>query len=94
MPLILSHGWPGSVLEYLELIDRLTDPLAHGGQAGDAVHAWDVAAGLGLPPALTPRLAGQLLPAVRAIAEPLRQFGAYAPALAPEAGDDALADPT
>ena len=36
LPLILSHGWPGSVLEYLELIDRLTDPLAHGGQAGDA----------------------------------------------------------
>ena len=36
LPVILSHGWPGSVLEYLELIDRLTDPLAHGGQAGDA----------------------------------------------------------
>ena len=57
-----------------------------------AVHAWDVAAALGLPPALTPRLAGQLLPAARAIVEPLRQFGAYAPALAPEAGDDALAE--
>jgi uncharacterized protein (TIGR03086 family) len=56
-----------------------------------AVHAWDVAAALGLPLAFTPRLAEQLTPAARAIAEPLRQFGAYAPALAPEAGDDALA---
>jgi uncharacterized protein (TIGR03086 family) len=56
-----------------------------------AVHAWDVAAALGLPLAFTPRLAEHLTPAARAIAEPLRQFGVYAPALVPEAGDDALA---
>lgn len=36
MPLILSHGWPGSVLEYLELVPALTDPPAHGGVAEDA----------------------------------------------------------
>ena len=36
LPVVLSHGWPGSVFEYLELIDRLTDPQAHGGDPGDA----------------------------------------------------------
>ncbi|MFC9256278.1 epoxide hydrolase family protein [Amycolatopsis thailandensis] len=37
-PLILTHGWPNSVFEYLDLIDRLTDPKAHGGDAADAFH--------------------------------------------------------
>jgi pimeloyl-ACP methyl ester carboxylesterase len=36
MPLLLAHGWPGSVLEFLDLIPRLTDPAAHGGDAADA----------------------------------------------------------
>jgi uncharacterized protein (TIGR03086 family) len=57
-----------------------------------AVHAWDVTAALGHPPALTARLAADLLPAARVIAEPLRQFGVYAPALAPQSGDDTLAE--
>jgi len=35
-PLLLSHGWPGSVLEFLKLIPLLTDPVAHGGDATDA----------------------------------------------------------
>ena len=35
-PLLLSHGWPGSVLEFLKLIPLLTDPAAHGGDASDA----------------------------------------------------------
>ena len=35
-PLLLSHGWPGSVLEFLKLIALLTDPAAHGGDAADA----------------------------------------------------------
>jgi microsomal epoxide hydrolase len=35
-PLLLSHGWPGSVLEFLKLIPLLTDPAAHGGDAADA----------------------------------------------------------
>jgi len=36
MPLILTHGWPGSFCEYLDLIPLLTDPQAHGGDPGDA----------------------------------------------------------
>jgi microsomal epoxide hydrolase len=35
-PLLLSHGWPGSILEFLKLIPLLTDPAAHGGDAKDA----------------------------------------------------------
>jgi uncharacterized protein (TIGR03086 family) len=57
-----------------------------------AVHAWDVTAALGHPPALTARLAADLLPAARVIVEPLRQFGVYAPALAPQSADDTLAE--
>jgi pimeloyl-ACP methyl ester carboxylesterase len=38
LPLIMTHGWPGSVLELLETIGPLTDPTAHGGDAGDAFH--------------------------------------------------------
>ncbi|MDH1440418.1 epoxide hydrolase [Pseudomonas sp. GD03722] len=38
MPLILSHGWPGSVIEFLKVIGPLTDPVAHGGDAADAFH--------------------------------------------------------
>jgi pimeloyl-ACP methyl ester carboxylesterase len=38
LPLILTHGWPGSVIELLETVGPLTDPTAHGGDAGDAFH--------------------------------------------------------
>jgi epoxide hydrolase len=38
LPIILTHGWPGSVIEFLEVIDPLTDPEAHGGRAEDAFH--------------------------------------------------------
>ena len=37
-PLMLLHGWPGSVVEFLDLIGPLTDPAAHGGTAADAFH--------------------------------------------------------
>ncbi len=37
-PLILTHGWPGSVVEFLNCIGPLTDPVAHGGRAEDAFH--------------------------------------------------------
>ncbi|MGB1439467.1 MAG: epoxide hydrolase family protein, partial [Luminiphilus sp.] len=37
-PLLLTHGWPGSVLEFRHLIDRLTQPTDWGGQAEDAFH--------------------------------------------------------
>jgi pimeloyl-ACP methyl ester carboxylesterase len=38
LPLIMTHGWPGSVIELLETIGPLTDPTAHGGRAEDAFH--------------------------------------------------------
>src|SRR6201987_1338186 len=36
LPLIMTHGWPGSVIELLEIVGPLTDPTAHGGRAEDA----------------------------------------------------------
>src|SRR4029079_18738566 len=36
LPLIMTHGWPGSVVELLETVAPLTDPTAHGGSAADA----------------------------------------------------------
>jgi len=38
LPLIMTHGWPGSVIELLNVVDPLTDPTAHGGRAEDAFH--------------------------------------------------------
>ena len=38
LPLLLTHGWPGSVVEFLDVIGPLTDPEAHGGSAADAFH--------------------------------------------------------
>jgi pimeloyl-ACP methyl ester carboxylesterase len=38
LPLIVNHGWPGSIIEQLKLIDPLTDPTAHGANAADAFH--------------------------------------------------------
>jgi len=36
LPVIITHGWPGSVIEQLKIVGPLTDPTAHGGSAGDA----------------------------------------------------------
>ena len=38
LPLLLTHGWPGSVVEFLDVIGPLVDPVAHGGDAADAFH--------------------------------------------------------
>lgn len=38
LPLVMTHGWPGSVLEFLKVVGPLTDPPAHGGDARDAFH--------------------------------------------------------
>src|SRR3546814_4408941 len=38
MPLLMTHGWPGSIIELLKVIDPLTNPTAHGGSADDAFH--------------------------------------------------------
>ena len=37
-PLVMTHGWPGSVIEFMKVIGPLTDPVAHGGKAEDAFH--------------------------------------------------------
>ena len=37
-PLIITHGWPGSIVEFAKIIGPLTDPTAHGGRAEDAFH--------------------------------------------------------
>ncbi len=37
-PMVLTHGWPGSFVEFLDVIGPLTDPVAHGGEAADAFH--------------------------------------------------------
>lgn len=38
LPLVLTHGWPGSVLEFRHIIDKLVDPKSHGGSSDDAFH--------------------------------------------------------
>jgi epoxide hydrolase len=38
VPLVLTHGWPGSIVEFLDLLGPLTDPRAHGGDPADAFH--------------------------------------------------------
>ncbi|MEV6294155.1 epoxide hydrolase family protein [Streptomyces sp. NPDC051896] len=37
-PLVITHGWPGSIAEFLDVVGPLTDPAAHGGDAADAFH--------------------------------------------------------
>ncbi|MDX1384761.1 MAG: epoxide hydrolase, partial [Thermoanaerobaculia bacterium] len=37
-PLVMTHGWPGSIVEFLKVLEPLTDPVAHGGEASDAFH--------------------------------------------------------
>ncbi|MFC4120135.1 TIGR03086 family metal-binding protein [Nonomuraea zeae] len=55
------------------------------------VHAWDIAVATGRPSPLTPEMARPLLQVAREIVEPLRAWGAYAPAVEPVAGDDDVA---
>src|SRR3954465_304790 len=38
LPLVVCHGWPGSFIEQMKIVDLLTDPTAHGGSASDAFH--------------------------------------------------------
>ena len=38
LPLVMTHGWPGSIVEFHKIIEPLTDPTAHGGEAADAFH--------------------------------------------------------
>jgi uncharacterized protein (TIGR03086 family) len=71
---------------------KLDAPVGAGACALDAaVHAWDIAVATGQPSPLTPAMAAELHDVARKIVEPLRAFGAYAPALAPQPGDDEVA---
>jgi Epoxide hydrolase N terminus len=47
LPLIVTHGWPGSIVEQMKIVDPLSNPTAHGGSASDAFHLVD-----GTPPTL------------------------------------------
>src|SRR5262249_25078050 len=38
LPLIITHGWPGSFVEFLKIVDLLTEPERHGGASADALH--------------------------------------------------------
>jgi epoxide hydrolase len=38
LPILITHGWPGSVIEFFKIVDPLTNPTAHGGKAEDAFH--------------------------------------------------------
>jgi epoxide hydrolase len=38
LPVVITHGWPGSIIEFLKVIGPLTDPTAHGGEAADSFH--------------------------------------------------------
>ena len=52
LPLIVTHGWPGSIIEQLKIIEPLTNPTAHGGERGGRLRRGD-------PVAAGPRLLGQ-----------------------------------
>jgi uncharacterized protein (TIGR03086 family) len=79
----------------------LPTPLPQGAMAADAAaaaaaldiaaHAWDIAVATGQPSPLPAELAAQLMPVATGIVEPLRAYGVYAAALAPDPGDDAAA---
>ena len=72
--------------------NKLSARVGAGACALDAaVHAWDIAAATGQPSPLTPELSTELLEIARQLVEPLRQYGAYAPELAPQPTDDAEA---
>ncbi|WP_113702212.1 TIGR03086 family metal-binding protein [Nonomuraea lactucae] len=72
--------------------NKMAPSLGAGACALDAaVHAWDIAVATGQPSPLTQESARELLDVARQIVEPLRAYGAYAAALAPQAGDDDVA---
>ena len=87
LPLIVNHGWPGSIIEQLKIIDRLTDPTAHGGERSGRVPCGDpVDAGLRVlrqadehrlgPRAHGPRLGGaDEAPRLQPLRRPGRRLG-------------------
>ena len=71
LPLVLSHGWPGSIAEFLDVAGPLSDPRAHGGDPADAFHVvMPSLPGFGFSgPAPTTR-SGYVAPIQREMAEP------------------------
>ncbi len=66
-PIIITHGWPGSVVEFLKVIEPLTDPEAHGGTAADAFHVVSASLpGFGFsPPATSPGMGPKRIAALQ-----------------------------
>jgi microsomal epoxide hydrolase len=76
-PLLLSHGWPGSILEFMKLIPLLTDPVAHGGRAEDA-YTVVVPSLPGYTLSFTPNQARKALPEIGAMFDTLMGRLGYA----------------
>jgi pimeloyl-ACP methyl ester carboxylesterase len=75
LPLVMTHGWPGSVIELLETVGPLTDPTAHGGSSEDAFHlVLPSLPGYGLSGAPT-EIGWDLARTARAWAELMRRLG-------------------
>ena len=75
-PLVLSHGWPGSVVEFLDVIGPLTDPRSHGGDPADAFHVVIPSIpGFGVLRADRRTPAGTATAIARAYAELMRRLG-------------------
>ena len=75
LPLIMTHGWPGSVIELLETVGPLTDPTAHGGRAEDAFHLVLPSCPATASPASRPSSAGTSAALARAWAELMHRLG-------------------
>lgn len=76
LPLVLNHGWPGSVAEFLGIIGPLTDPRAHGGDPADAFHVVAPSLpGFGFSTPLAETGWGNLFRVSQAVAEVMRRLG-------------------
>ena len=75
LPLIITHGWPGSVVEFMDVIGPLTDPRAHGGDPADAFHLLPRRSPASASPGRRGSRAGTLARIARAFAELMRRLG-------------------
>ena len=88
LPLIITHGWPGSIVEFLDVIHPLADPRAHGGDPADAFHLV-IPSIPGFGPAGPTRAAGWDVPRIaRAWAELMRRlyYETFHPTTPPRSG--------
>ena len=76
LPLVVCHGWPGSFVEQMKIVDLLTDPTAHGGSASDAFHVViPIDAGLRVLGQADRRPAGTRSTSARAWVELMKRLG-------------------